>query len=389
MVLIAALLATSSSNVPIQHQASIQIGAWGDDASIGSLGVRAEIRTHAYDSYATVFDYFWVGANLDDGGFIQFGYGLEPGVHCLKGLTVLGQFTCSGPSELILDSDARWQWQYWPSILGADSYFEIGPAGSAGENGTWHQYSIRPNVKNGWSFLLDDKMVGNVSVPPSVTNDRAMTAAEKTTAEGFLGDLGPVEFRNLSYLTGTEWHKVESMVALNRCNSPPACDAVPNLGVTLASANDIIAGSRTEKHKDGDLLWTSGYVTLNIQVHSKTPFYVTSVYGVQLLNGNATLKLPMNMFAFVSLLDSSTTADGVPGLFGAVDHFKQWSGDAVSQDFSVRLLMNEDKSVQANWETNYLVPGIFVAVLVTVAIIAIIVLLKEQTPSYPTRFLQV
>lgn len=97
----------------------------------------------------------------------------------------------------------------------------------------------------------------------------------------------------------------------------------------------------------------------------------------------------MNMFAFVSLLDSSTTADGVPGLFGAVDHFKQWSGDAVSQNFSVRLLMNEDKSVQANWETNYLVPGIFVAVLVTVAIIAIIVLLKKRTPSYPTRFLQV
>jgi hypothetical protein len=386
LLLLIVLTSTASSNATVQKQSSIQVGAWGDDASVGSLGLRAEIRTHSYDSYPTVFDYFWVGANLDNGGFIQFGYGLEPGVHCLQGSTILGRFTCTGSSEMILDSDARWQWQYWPDIQGTDSYFEIGAAGSGGENGTWHQYSVIPNAGNGWSFLLDGYGVANLAAPPSTAKEPIMMVAEKTTASGFVGDLGPVEFRNLAYLTGTQWQPVASIAALNVCSAELACDAIPNAGVTLVSANDIIAGSRAQNHKDGTLLWTIGYVTLNVQVHPQTQFYVTSTYGAQLFRGNATMKLPKNMFAFVSLLDSNTLAAGVPGLFGAVDHFKGWRGDAVSQNFSVRLLMNGDKSVWANWATDYSVPEMVGALLGAIFLIAII-LLKRRAASASTSAL--
>jgi hypothetical protein len=63
---------------------SLQAGAWGDDASQHNLGVRAEIRTHIYEADDGTFDYFWIGDNLVDGAFIQFGYAFQPGNFCLR-----------------------------------------------------------------------------------------------------------------------------------------------------------------------------------------------------------------------------------------------------------------------------------------------------------------
>jgi hypothetical protein len=87
------------------------------------------------------------------------------------------------------------------------------------------------------------------------------------------------------------------------------------------------------------------------------------------------------MFAFVSLLDSTTLAAGAPGLFGAVDHFKGWSGDAISQNFSVRLLMNSDKAVRANWATDYSVPEMVGAAVGTIFLIATIVLKRRMAST--------
>jgi hypothetical protein len=62
MLLLGFLVLLGHSTMPVetQGQLSYQVGAWGDDASRGNLGVAAEIQTHAYDSYPGVFDYFWV-----------------------------------------------------------------------------------------------------------------------------------------------------------------------------------------------------------------------------------------------------------------------------------------------------------------------------------------
>ena len=63
---------------------TLQIGVHGDPASEGSSGVSVAIRTHVYSAREGDLDYFWVGADLSDGGFIQFGYSLQPGYQCLR-----------------------------------------------------------------------------------------------------------------------------------------------------------------------------------------------------------------------------------------------------------------------------------------------------------------
>ena len=157
----------------------LQVGAWGDDASKGNTGVRSDIRTHIYNATPSDFDYFWVGDNLQGGAFIQFGYGYESGYYCLQGQWVQGQLTCSGSSENIGTSDARWQWQYWPNASANDYFYEIGPANSVGENGTWHTYSITPNSGDGWGFLLDGVQVANITSSWHASRDAAYVIAEK------------------------------------------------------------------------------------------------------------------------------------------------------------------------------------------------------------------
>ncbi len=137
----------------------MQVGVWGDVASIGNMGVSVEIRTHVYATNPGDFQYFWVGDNLDNGALIEFGYIYEPGYYCLSGQMVGREFTCLGSSGNIGVSDARWEWQYWPKVAGKDFSIEKGPANSVGLNGTWHKYSIEPNPGGGWTFLLDDQQV--------------------------------------------------------------------------------------------------------------------------------------------------------------------------------------------------------------------------------------
>src|SRR5208282_4556892 len=74
-------------NVRADYRHELQVGAWGDDGSKGNKGVSVEIQTHIYSTNEGDFQYFWVGDNLDNGAFIQFGYEYAPGDYCLKGQT--------------------------------------------------------------------------------------------------------------------------------------------------------------------------------------------------------------------------------------------------------------------------------------------------------------
>ena len=147
-----------------QTQNFVEVGVSGDDVSLGNSGIRAAIRTHLYDTYPDMFDYFWIGNILDDGAFVQFGYGFQPGpaVYCLKGLNAVGGNTCTGKSELISSLEGRWEWQYWPNVNGRDFYYGIGSANSVGANASWHEYSI-VSSQEGWHFTLDGIEVGNLT----------------------------------------------------------------------------------------------------------------------------------------------------------------------------------------------------------------------------------
>lgn len=269
------LMLLSIPTARAQVEFNLQVGAIAENGSIGNVGVRAQIRTHIYDvSKPDLADAFWVGNNMENGSFIQFGYILQPGPYCLTGKVVGDHINCRGRTEVIGVSDARWFWEYWPNASNPIFYFDTGPNQSAGAEGSWHSYEIEPNQQNGWSFILDGQQIDNFSVHWARSKDPAYMVAEKVTLSPVPGTLGPVEFRSLAYLEQDGWHNATALYALVGCGVNPVCIQNP-YGVAAESANEIVAGSGESQPNDRELLWT---VTRQQQLASQD-YAVRKTYG--------------------------------------------------------------------------------------------------------------
>ncbi len=141
------------------------------------------------------------------------------------------------------------------SLHGNDFYYEIGPASSAGLNGTWHQYSVESGSARTVNFIIDEEQVATIDFPLLPSEDPPMAVAEKVATSNELGVLGPVEFRNISYLTVEGWHQVDSLISLNSCGINMNCSD-PNLyGVsleeTIRSSQAQAARSKKEANCSG------------------------------------------------------------------------------------------------------------------------------------------
>ncbi|HKM75422.1 MAG TPA: hypothetical protein VJZ32_03290 [Candidatus Bathyarchaeia archaeon] len=238
---------------------SLQVGAF-DEVS-GNQGVRVAIRTNAYAVASTDTDSFWVGEDLvsqvlNRTGFIQFGYQIERGSYCLKGFeTVDGKFTCTGRSETIGPSDARWFWQYWPNGKELEFYYGVGETNSVGANGTWHMYSIVPGTGE-WEFLLDGVQVDSVTFVPVISSGPAYLVAEKYTSSLPFNSLGPVEFRDLGYLYNNFWHAAKMLTSFANCGVNTTCRINPYGIAVDGPGGYLIAGSGVKKPITGSLLWS-------------------------------------------------------------------------------------------------------------------------------------
>ena len=361
-----------------QTETTFKVGAWGDDASRGNSGVQAQIQTHIYNSVPGTLNYFWVGDDLADGSFIQFGYSLEPGTYCLKGASIGGKFSCSGSTERIQSGDARWQWQYWPNRFKSDYYYGIGPSGSAGTNGTWHFYTIVPNPSNSWRFMFDGGIVSNSSFLVSQSTDPVFMVAEGSANVNASTTLGPVKFQQLSYFNGMSWSSVDSLVALSYCGTSVACFA-NSYGAMAIGPNILLTGSNVPRSADGSLLWTSGNLDLNIKVHPGAVFFVTSILGTNEYSDNAEINVPRGMFVYVSISDTVMNSPGILGLIGGRDQFQGWSGDVSSRNLTVRLLMDSNRTISADWTTDASIPLIVLAVSSIALLTLIIVMARRRT----------
>jgi hypothetical protein len=331
------------------------------------MGIRAGVQTHLYDTYPVVFDYFWIGSELANGAFIQFGYGFQPGpaTYCLEAFVKGGVTTCLGKSELVSNTEGRWEWQYWPDANGRDFYYAIGTANSVGVNGTWHEYSI---VRSGsqWDFLLDNVIVGNLTAAASISRDPPLMLAEKTGTDQLVGSLGPVAFRDLDYFKQNVWRPVESLLVVRSCSPTQACNLDQPYGVSVVGDN-VLAGSVGERPENGELLWTSGFVTLNILAHPNAQFTVWTYAGQRLFVGNATTEVPKGMLAYVSLIDSNVPSPGILGMLGAKDQFEGWIGEE-SSNSSLQILMENNFVLQATWRSDYSSPVLLILSGLLVAI---------------------
>jgi hypothetical protein len=240
------------------------------------LGVSVSILTHAYNideaDISGREDAFWVGSNLDNGAFIQFGYTLLERYTCLKSIQQLnGTFTCSGGWEQVLNGDARWFWEYWPDREGRlGIYSQLGPSMSAGKNATWHTYSIADSSNVSWSFAMDGEQVASLSIKPSAASDAPFVAAEQVTPVAPMR-LGPVEFRNLSYLSSGTWHPVDFLEPIKDCEGSGLsyCSFSNPYNVTLLGLNDVIVGSLTSSQTSA-----SSTSTMSSTASSSTSFKI-------------------------------------------------------------------------------------------------------------------
>jgi hypothetical protein len=235
----------------------VQVGAWGDEASVGNLGVQVEIQTNAYNVSSQGTDAFWVGDVLSDGSFVQFGYILpSPGYYCLNGHVTSTGTSCLAAGNIGF-ADARWFWSYFPNTRDvSDWYYGFGFANSAGVNGTWHLYSIQPSALGEWTFLLDGAPVYSSEVPVTASISPAHLVAEKASGP-YLSQLGPVEFRDLAYLGNRLWHATSSLTPIEGCGLAESntCTVSTAYGVELAGPNDVIAGSGVPLPESGQLVW--------------------------------------------------------------------------------------------------------------------------------------
>ena len=387
-VLCSVTLMLLTSNVALaQTRNFVEVGVSGDDASRGNMGIRAAIRTHLYDTYPSMFDYFWIGNVLDDGAFVQFGYSFQPGpaIYCLKGLNAVGENTCTGKSELISNLEGRWEWQYWPNINGRDFYYEIGSANSVGLNGSWHEYSI-VSSEAGWHFLLDGLEVGNLTAKPSLSKEPPVMIAEKAGATQLIGALGAAEFHDLEYYKDNAWHEVQTLFAVRTCSSTPNCNLAQPYGVLVVGPDHVIAGSVHQMPNSGELVWTSGFLTLIVTTRS-AQFSVSTFAGRKVYVNNASVEIPRGMMAYVSLIDKSIPASGILGVLGARDEFQGWTGSVSSRNQTVQILMNDDSTLQATWRVDY--TGLLVIIApMALALIAIAVyhVVKQRRTLMISRF---
>jgi hypothetical protein len=269
----------SSSIADAQVEFNLQVGATADDGSLRNIGISADIRTDSYNvSRPDLADAFWVGNNLENGSFVQFGYILQPGSYCLAGKIIGDHVDCRSKYEQIGESDARWFWEYWPNATSPEFYFGTGGTGSAGAQGSWHNYKIEPSLQDGWAFILDGHQVDNFSTHYAPSKDPAYMVAEKVTLSLDPGVLGPVEFRNLAYLKQDGWHNSSALYALVGCGVNPVCIANP-YGISLEGPNQIIAGSGLSQPQDRDLLWS-----MSEQQQTTSPNYtMNGIYGAGIL----------------------------------------------------------------------------------------------------------
>ena len=361
-------LLLSSIFFPASFQTSVtfKVGAWGDDASRGNYGVKAQIETSTYDLAEGSFNYFWVDDDLSDGAFIQFGYSLEPGLHCLHGVVSAGTLTCEASSEAISNSDARWEWQYWPDLSSPNFSFGIGPAGSAGSGATVHEYAIVPTA-NTWSFQLDNVTVAGTTFSVSPSLDPALIIAEGSVGNSS-EQLGPTRFSRLSYFDGSEWRTVQTLIAASYCGSSVGC-AANEYGAIATGPNSLVVGSGVPRSPDGSLLWTSQEETIQIDVHPGVQFFVTSVNGTQAYVGSANVTAPRDMYAYVSLPDTQVSTPGLLGLFGAQDQFQGWVGAVQSRNLTAEILVGSNENITAVWTTDATVPEMVLVLLVIFSIV--------------------
>jgi hypothetical protein len=334
---------------------NIQVGVYGAQDSVGNIGVSVAIRTNIYSAQANEADVFWVGSNLVNGAFIQFGYGLEPGTFCDEGYTINGQDTCVGSVQSYGANEAYWFWQYWPTAYGSeDFYYGNGQPNSVGSNGTWRTYAIVGDGSS-WSFLVNNNQVDRVPFQPVPSKSEVEFIVEKGTySASQRSRLGPVEFRNLSYLKKDGWHLADDLTAYVGCGAISTNCNLDPYGVSVDGPGGyLIAGSGIKQPNDGDTVWSGKAIDYPILpiltiLPTSVPCGCVSVIldGTHAVNGTA-MDFQLERGTHSIALNQVLISSGSDQRF----HFDHWSDEITQANRTLDL--ESDTTLQAIFVMQY------------------------------------
>ncbi len=238
-------------------------GAYGDFNSTNNTGISAVVQTVLPDrAVGSSSNLFYVSEKLSDGTTLMLGYAVN-------------NFIPSGA------------WFY--SIIPSSSQFgtaftDYGIAGSAGTNGTFSNYTIIETSPYQWSFRVNAVTVATYSTAATGSGRNApefLVSALGVTSQYNI--LGPVVFRNMSYVRGGVFYPVGSEKSLEQTNiyssySPPYFFPDPyGVAAYNSSSREIIAGSGIS-YENGSVLFGTFYPTPPITVFLEYP-QVVALYA--------------------------------------------------------------------------------------------------------------
>jgi hypothetical protein len=232
-------------------------------------------------------------------------------------------------------------------------------------------FAVVPD-RDGWSFLLDNQQVGNISAKPVQSRDAVYVVAEKSTSSPQFGKLGPVEFRNVAYLLGDSWHIADSLTSLHRYALLSDRSVENPFGAVAVGPNHIIAGSNIKTVEDQKLLWTDEYVTLDVNQDPNAAVTVTMLGNATVFQGSFSIEVPKRMFVYIQLNHDVVPTTGPWRLLGASNDFQGWTGNVNSTNRFISILMDGNKKITGSWTTDYSTPilaALFLSLLITSLVI--------------------
>src|SRR5271155_3128494 len=147
-----------------------QTGVRGADSAAYNNGAGVTIQT-IYQHATNGSLGFWVGENLANGAFIQVGYEVT-------NATGYYSSSCTNMTRSVfLNADTpTWFWEYFSPNTNNNTFCGgIGPNGSAGINGSFHNYYFKSNG-DVWSAYIDNKFIGSVNLGTSTSGPNPPSA---------------------------------------------------------------------------------------------------------------------------------------------------------------------------------------------------------------------
>lgn len=216
-----------------------QVGVAAAGAPEQDTGVRTTIQTRVPQRVSDrTTNYFWVGAYLSDGSFVQAGYYVP------------------------WYDDAHAGWFYCAFAAGGGKGpCAMGPPGSAGADGTRHTYALEavPGGAAGatdWRVTMDGAIIGQLAwtagdtgaYPPTVFAESSGYAPHTAASQ-----LGPVDFSgSIQVRPAGQTAYVTASHGLVQYN---AADVCPPYGAATDGAGGVLLGSGLDCPAEAALLW--------------------------------------------------------------------------------------------------------------------------------------